>query len=158
MSKSQDLIRTLTAATRAATNELDTQLHIARQVVAPIRRTPMTAGVYAPPASFAHVSPYPQATPVAPLLLASPAVGATPAQGSHVVQSSSAVGSTIHLRHHPGGRLSMDVSGVGADGRDFAASVRQDAPNQTPNSNQLRFDELPPEAAPGATPQHTYIR
>ena len=46
--KSQELIRTLTAATRAATNELDTQLHLARMGVPIAKRPGSSTGFVSP--------------------------------------------------------------------------------------------------------------
>jgi hypothetical protein len=171
LSKSQELIRTLTAATRAATNELDTQLHFSRQIHTVARRTPTTStpsGAYPQLPTYAHVSPYPQSSPP----VSSPVVLGYPPIASSAAPPPASSSSTIHLRHHPGGRLSMDVSGGGIDAREYTAAANQPTAQHTQlhqstyatahtastssSSGQLRFDELPAEASASA-PSTAYV-
>lgn len=65
LSKAQDLIRTLTAATRAATNELDTQMHYARHIA---RRPSLASTPSGAPSAYAQPPLYPVANHASPSL------------------------------------------------------------------------------------------
>lgn len=171
LAKGQELIRHLTAATRAATNEIDAQMAIAA-------RTGRAAGMPPRPnhATPTH-SPYPllSATPTLSALYptvlpssAPPAPFATSYSASPLAASSSsavslsgvaaplptATSSVIHLRHHPGGRLSMDMSGglqlINTDVAAHSASTAADTQQQM-QGQALQFDELSPAAATTST-------
>jgi hypothetical protein len=139
LSKSQELVRTLAAATRAATNELDSQLHYSQTArrgtpaVGSASGAPVPAFSYGQPSPARPFSAY--SNSLTNVTSAAAAPTPTPALASGLQG-----GSSVRLRHHPGGRLSMDLSG------------RPVAEEQT---GGLRFDDDGPMAqisasAPGS--------
>lgn len=159
LSQTQELVRTLTAATRAATNELDAQLHINATRTTTTTMTNLRRP--SPTTTTTTHSHQPAPTTTTPIYLTSPygTTLATPntiqqhphPQAATISQTTTSLpttASTIHLRHHPGGRLSMDVTGGGGiipTGDNWNPTVSHQPPQS--HDPPLRFDDLPPESA-----------
>jgi chromosome segregation ATPase len=171
--KSQELVRTLAAATHAATTELDSQIvytkGIARRAGLATMPTPQQqhqpppptpqqqyyssyGSSAVPPASVSRSGGgYSHLPSPSPSLSAMELGGASTAAPQMQQQQQGAP--TIRLRHHPGGRLSMDMTHAGGgDGQnDFVQLTNTAAPSSAAGSPSraatgaglLRFDDLP---------------
>ena len=169
LAKSQELIRTLTAATRAATNELDSQLQYTSRQAA--RRAGPGPGPGPGPGAAPHfhsAHPSPAAASLsrsyvpssaATMPLSSPAGGAD-AQAASFQQQQGQGGASIRLRHHPGGRLSMDMSRAAVTAAGLVPDHYVDDQAQmqphSHNTTALRFDDLP--SAVASAPPSAYLQ
>lgn len=184
LQKSQEMVRTLTAATRAAANELDSQMAYSKSFVRRPAPAPQSSVGHTPQQqpSFNPYSPTRSARQGGGSYLYSAAPAGSlqqhqPQPAPPQSQQINAGPSTIHLRHHPGGRLSMDVTraAVSAAGLDQPPQQQQDflsfqqpprlqssssypQPSPSDSSQPLRFDDLPTHAGASSAPSSAYLQ